>query len=152
MALASGTACASSSSVPVTSELQEERVDSSKGATSCSASTQPEEEEEELMGVIEQRPEFPGGQAALLTFVKENLCYPEEAKQKGIKGRVLVTFVIGSDGSISDVKVMRSVHPLLDAEAVCLVKSMPKWIPGKRMGRVLRARYTLPVFFKPTEE
>ena len=151
VALASGAACASNSSV--TSGLQEAYVDSSKGGTSCSASTQLENEEEDLMGVIvEQKPVFPGGDTALMAFVKENLRYPEEAKRKGIKGRVLVTFVIGSDGSISDVKVMRSVHPLLDAEAVRLVESMPKWIPGKQMDRVVRSRYTLPVFFKPTEE
>ena len=153
VALASGAACASNSSVPVPSDLQEEYVDSSKGTTSCSVPHQPENEDEEWMGcIVEEHPEFPGGMSALATYIKENLRYPEEAKQKGIKGRVVLSFVIGSDGSISDVKVMRSVHPLLDAEAVRLVESMPKWIPGKQMGKVIRTRYNLPVLFRLTEE
>ena len=101
-----------------------------------------------VFDVVEVMPQFPGGLAAMLKYIRENIKYPEQAMKKGIQGRVTVSFIIEKDGSISDVKPVRSVHPLLDKEAVRMVKSMPKWSPGKNNGKPVRVRYNLPVMFK----
>ncbi|MBP5458261.1 MAG: energy transducer TonB [Paludibacteraceae bacterium] len=140
VALASGAASAS--------ELQEERVDSSKETRSCPKSAQLEDHEDGDDYVITgalvlHRPKFPGGDAALMAFLKENIRYPEEAREKGIQGRVRVTFLVCRDGSIADVKIQQQVHPLLDAEAVRVVNLMPKWeYQGKE-----NARFSLPISF-----
>lgn len=98
--------------------------------------------------VVEQMPEFPGGESKIIDFVKENLVYPETAQELGIEGRVTLRFVINKDGSISDIRVMRGVDPVLDKEAIRLVKSMPKWIPGKQNGKEVPVEYTMPFTFK----
>ena len=97
---------------------------------------------------VEQMPSFPGGQSALINYLKSNIKYPVIAEENGIQGRVVVQFVIGKDGSISDVRVAKSVDPSLDKEAVRVVKNMPKWIPGKDKGQSVKVRYTLPVTFR----
>ena len=101
-----------------------------------------------VFDVVEVMPQFPGGQIAMLKYIMENIKYPEQAMKEGIQGRVAVRFIVEKDGSISDVKPILSVHPLLNKEAVRVVKSMPKWTPGKQNGKPVRVRFNLPVMFK----
>lgn len=109
---------------------------------------QPKEEETKIFEVVEQMPSFPGGDAALMAFLNKNIKYPVVAEENGIQGRVIATFVVERDGSITDVKVVKSVDPSLDKEAVRVLKSMPKWIPGKQNGSAVRVKYTVPVTFR----
>lgn len=104
-------------------------------------------EEEASDNHIIEGPSFPGGNEALKDYLSNNTQYPLEAKKKNIRGRVVVTFVVETDGSISDVKVAKSVEASLDNEAVRLVSSMPKWIPAKEGGKPIRQKWTLPVGF-----
>ena len=109
----------------------------------------PEEEEEVIFVVVETMPEFPGGQQALFKYLSENVKYPVIAQENGIQGRVICQFVVNKDGSIVDVEVVRSGgDPSLDKEAVRVIKSMPKWKPGKQRGKAVRVKYTVPVNFK----
>lgn len=101
-----------------------------------------------VFDVVEVMPQYPGGQIAMLKYIMENIKYPEQAMKEGIQGRVTVRFIVEKDGSISDVKPVLSVHPLLNKEAVRVVKSMPKWSPGKHNGKPVRVRFNLPVMFK----
>ena len=101
-----------------------------------------------VFDVVEVMPQFPGGQIAMLQYIMKNIKYPEQAMKEGIQGRVAVRFIVEKDGSISDVKPILSVHPLLNKEAVRVVKSMPKWTPGKHNGKPVRVRFNLPVMFK----
>lgn len=94
---------------------------------------------------VEQMPMFPGGQKALMEYLAANVRYPEETCAQG---RVVVTFVVEKDGSITDAKVVRSVHPALNKEALRVVNVMPKWIPGSQNGVRVRVRYTIPVSFR----
>ena len=107
-----------------------------------------EAEPEGAFDVVEQMPEFPGGAAGMMKFIAENVKYPEEAYSKGIDGRVLVQFIIEKDGSVTNVKVIKKVNDAIDAEAVRVVKAMPKWKPGKQNGREVRVKYTIPVSFR----
>ena len=84
----------------------------------------------------------------MLKYIMENMKYPEQAMKEGIQGRVAVRFIVEKDGSISDVKPILSVHPLLNKEAVRVVESMPKWTPGKQNGKPVRVRFNVPVMFK----
>ncbi len=111
----------------------------------------PEEEEEEevVFVVVESMPEFPGGQQALFKYLGDNVKYPVIAQENGIQGRVICQFVVNKDGSIVDIEVVRSGgDPSLDKEAVRVIKSMPKWKPGKQRGKPVRVKFTLPVNFK----
>ena len=108
----------------------------------------PKEEETKVFDVVEQMPEFPGGQAALLKWIGDNIKYPAIAEENGIQGRVVCTFVVERDGSVTDVQVARSIDPSLDKEAVRVLKKMPKWIPGRQNGSAVRVKYTVPVTFK----
>lgn len=101
-----------------------------------------------VFDIVEVMPQFPGGQIAMLQYLMKNIKYPEQAVKEGIQGRVTVRFIVEKDGSISDVKPVLSVHPLLNKEAVRVVKSMPKWTPGKQNGKPVRVRFNLPVMFK----
>lgn len=101
-----------------------------------------------VFDVVEVMPQFPGGQIAMMKYIMENMKYPEQAMKEGIQGRVAVRFIVEKDGSISDVKPILSVHPLLNKEAVRVVESMPKWTPGKQNGKPVRVRFNLPVMFK----
>lgn len=101
-----------------------------------------------VFDVVEVMPQYPGGQIAMMKYIMENMKYPKQAMKEGIQGRVAVSFIVEKDGSISDVKPILSVHPLLNKEAVRVVKSMPKWTPGKQNGKPVRVRYNLPVMFK----
>ncbi len=108
----------------------------------------PKEEENKVFDVVEQMPSFPGGNAAMMNYLSQNIKYPVIAEENGIQGRVIVQFVVGKDGHISDVRVAKSVDPSLDKEAVRVVRSMPRWIPGKQNGQAVTVRYTLPVTFR----
>ena len=112
------------------------------------ADEKPKEEETKVFDVVEQMPEFPGGQAALLKWISDNIKYPAIAEENGIQGRVVCTFVVERDGSVTDVQVARSIDPSLDKEAVRVLKKMPKWIPGKQNGSAVRVKYTVPVTFR----
>lgn len=97
--------------------------------------------------LVEDMPDFPGGQNALRNFIAVTIRYPIEAQEKGIQGKVLVQYIIEPDGSISNVKIAKGVHPILDAEAIRVVKHMPKWIPGRLKDKPVRVSYTVPVNF-----
>lgn len=112
------------------------------------AQPEPKEEETKVFDVVEQMPQFPGGQAALLEYLSKNVKYPVVAEENGVQGRVIVTFVVERDGSITDVKVVKSVDASLDKEAKRVVASMPHWIPGKQNGSAVRVKYTVPVTFR----
>ncbi len=110
----------------------------------------PKVEEEQPMNIamVEQKPEFNGGEAAMYKWLSDNIVYPSAASEEGVQGRVVVEFVVGKDGSITNVRVVRPRHPALDKEAVRVVKAMPKWIPGRNNGQPVKVTYTLPVTFK----
>ncbi len=108
----------------------------------------PKEEETKVFDVVEQMPSFPGGPSALMQYLSSNIKYPVVAEENGVQGRVVCTFVVERDGSITDVRVIRSVDPSLDKEAVRVVKGMPRWIPGKQNGSAVRVKYTVPVTFR----
>ena len=110
--------------------------------------TQEEGDEGEVFEVVEQNPSFPGGNDALMKWLSKNLKYPASAQDNGIQGRVMVQFVVNKDGSIVDPKVVRSIDPALDKEALRVVSAMPKWQPGKQRGKTVRVRFTLPVLFR----
>ena len=108
----------------------------------------PKEEETKVFDVVEQMPSFPGGQAALMSYLSNNIKYPQIAMENGVQGRVVCTFVVERDGSITDIRVVRGVDPSLDKEAIRVLKSMPHWIPGKQNGSAVRVKFTVPVTFK----
>ncbi len=107
-----------------------------------------EKVEEKIFEIVESPPSFPGGDQAMYKFISENLNYPTIAEENGISGRVICQFVVGKDGSIQDVKVVRGQDRSLDAEAIRVIKSMPKWIPGKQAGKTVKVKYTLPIMFQ----
>ena len=108
----------------------------------------PKEEENKVFDVVEQMPSYPGGNGALMQYLSSHIKYPVIAEENGIQGRVICTFVVERDGSITDVRIAKSVYPSLDKEAMRVVSSMPKWIPGKQNGSAVRVKYTLPVTFR----
>ena len=101
-----------------------------------------------IFDVVEERPSFPGGDAALTQWLSSNIKYPVIAAENGIQGRVVVQFVISKTGVIRDVKVLRGVEPSLDKEAVRVIRSMPRWTPGKQNNTPVNVRYTLPITFR----
>ena len=104
-------------------------------------------QEDSPFDVVEQMPQFSGGMKALMDYLSTNISYPKEAHKKEIQGRVLVRFVVEKEGSISNAEVVKSVDPLLDAEALRVISSMPNWIPGKQNGKAVRVKYTIPITF-----
>ena len=102
-----------------------------------------------VFDVVEEMPSFPGGMAALMKYIKDNLRYPEICWEGAAMGRVNVVFIVNEDGSLSDVKVIRSIIPELDKEAIRVVKSMPKWNPAKQNGKAVKMKYVVPVNFRP---
>lgn len=102
---------------------------------------------QQVFDVVEQMPEYPGGMQALFEYLSQNLKYPEDAKQQKVEGRVIAIFVVETDGSISNVEVVKPVFPSLDAEAVRVLSDMPKWKPGMQSGKVVRVKYTVPINF-----
>ena len=107
-----------------------------------------EVQEQEIFQIVEEMPSYPGGEQKLMEYVAKNIKYPQIARETGIQGRVFVGFVVEPDGSVSNVKVLRGIGGGCDEEAVRVVKSMPKWKPGKQRGKAVRVSYMLPVNFK----
>ena len=107
-----------------------------------------DKEQEEVYENVEEMAEFPGGEQALYMFLASNLRYPSDAQEQGAQGKVICQFVIEKNGSIKEVSVLKSIHPSLDKEAVRILKSMPKWKPGKQGGKPVRVRFTLPISFR----
>ena len=106
------------------------------------------ETDNDAFNVVEQMPEFPGGSIELMKFLSENIKYPEAASKAGTQGRVIAQFIVEADGSISNVKVLKNVSDEIDAEAVRVIKAMPKWKPGMQKGQPVRVKYTIPVTFR----
>lgn len=121
---------------------------SEDGSVSVESITKKPAEEGEIFQVVEEQPMFPGGMEEMMKFLQQNIKYPKEAQEQGKQGRVIVQFVVNKDGSISNDSIVRSVDPLLDAEALRVVRSMPNWTPGKQRGKEVRVRFTLPVSFR----
>lgn len=107
-----------------------------------------EAEDTQVFFIVEDMPEFPGGEAALRQFIANSIKYPVIAQENGIQGRVYVTFVVDADGSVSDPKIARGVDPSLDKEALRVVSMLPKWKPGKQRGKPVRVSYTVPINFQ----
>ena len=104
--------------------------------------------EQEIFQIVEEMPSFPGGEGKLMEYVAKNIKYPQIARETGIQGRVFVGFVVEPDGSISNVKLLRGIGGGCDEEAMRVIKSLPKWKPGKQRGKAVRVSYQIPVFFK----
>ena len=115
--------------------------------TASAQKTVVSQSKQNVYDAVEQMPEFPGGMLAMIEYLQNNLKYPKDAIKQQVGGRVMVMFVVETDGSLSNVRVARKVFHSLDTEAVRVVKSMPKWKPGKEKGRLVRVNYTLPVVF-----
>ena len=103
---------------------------------------------DDVFVVVEEQPQFPGGTQAMMKFLGENIIYPAEAHKNGIQGRVIVNFVVNKDGSLSDINIVRGQDPLLDAEAMRVISTMPNWKPGMQRGEAVNVRYTLPIVFR----
>ncbi len=109
-----------------------------------------EEEEEEdapVFFIVEDMPEFPGGETELRKYIAQSVKYPVIAQENGIQGRVYISFVVSKKGEVTDVKVARGVDPNLDKEAIRVVQAMPKWKPGKQRGKAVKVSYTVPINF-----
>lgn len=138
---------------PVTrNSVQSQNISSSQSQSNVSsfnAGAKPEPvKTDAVFDVVEEMPSFPGGASGLMAYLGQNIKYPVVAEENGIQGRVIVTFVVERDGSITDVKVVKSVDPSLDKEAVRVIKIMPRWKPGKQNGAAVRVKYTTPVTFR----
>ena len=107
---------------------------------------------EEIFVVVEDQPQFTGGTKALMQYLRDNIKYPKESHEKKIEGRVIVNFVVNTDGSISDVSVIRGIDPMLDAEAMRVISEMPNWKPGMQRGEAVRVRFTLPIVYRLRDE
>ena len=105
------------------------------------------DQKEDPFTVVEDMPAFPGGMEAMIQFISSNIKYPADAKKQKVDGRVLVNFVVEKDGSITEVKVIKPTFPSLDAEAVRVVKAMPKWKPGYQNGQAVRVQFAMPINF-----
>jgi len=110
------------------------------------------DKDDEVLVIVDVHPKYPGGDEARLLFIRENIKYPKEAKDKGIQGTVYVNFIVEKDGSISNVNVARGVNKLLDDEAVRVTKLMPKWTPGKQKGEVVRVSFNMPIRFTLSDD
>lgn len=107
-------------------------------------------QQEETYEIVEEMPEFPGGVSNMNEFLSNSIIYPKYAVDNNIEGRVVLEFVVNIDGTLTDIKIKRSVHKSLDNEALRVVKSMPKWKPGKNDGKLVRVKYILPIGFNLT--
>lgn len=107
-----------------------------------------EPQEDALFQVVEKTPEFPGGTAALMKYLKDNIQYPSVCRENNIQGRVLLSFVVNKDGSIVDIEVVRGINPYLDKEAARVISTMPRWQPGEQRGKTVRVKFSLPVNFR----
>ncbi len=104
--------------------------------------------DDKLYDVVEVMPEYPGGMVAMMRFLQDNVQYPFKAAKQNINGRVVVQFIVEKDGRVGHAKIARSVHPLLDEEALRVVRLMPKWTPGKQKGKPVRVKFNIPITFR----
>ena len=109
--------------------------------------TEKEAEETQVFYIVEEMPEFPGGELALRKFISNAIKYPVVAQENGVQGKVYVSFVVGKDGLVTDAKVVRGVDPALDKEAIRVVNSLPAWKPGKQRGKPVRVGFSVPISF-----
>jgi protein TonB len=131
------------------SEITETPYEESSEESNDSIADEPSTiDEDKVFDVVDIMPQFPGGGSALIEYLALSVKYPVVAEENGIQGRVVCTVVIEKDGSVNEVKVVRSVDPSLDKEAIRVLRSMPRWIPGENNGMPCRVKYTLPVTFK----
>lgn len=112
------------------------------------AKEEEEEEEAQVFFIVEDMPEFPGGEMALRTYIANAIKYPVIAQENGIQGKVYVTFVVGKDGSVTNATIARGVDPSIDKEALRVINSLPKWKPGKQRGKPVNVSYTVPINFQ----
>ena len=118
------------------------------GLTTVSAQkTVVAQKNQKVFDVVEQMPEYPGGIQALFEYLSQNVKYPVDAEKQKVEGRVIATFVVETDGSISSIEVVKPAFPSLDAEAIRVLSGMPKWTPGKQSGKEVRVKYTVPINF-----
>lgn len=118
------------------------------GLTTVSAQkTVVAQKNQKVFDVVEQMPEYPGGIQALFEYLSQNVKYPADAENQKVEGRVIATFVVETDGSISSIEVVKPAFPSLDAEAIRVLSGMPKWTPGKQSGKEVRVKYTVPINF-----
>ena len=110
--------------------------------------TKAPEVEEKPFTMVEQMPQFPGGDRELLSFIAKNLRYPTVSQENGIQGKVIIRFVVSTTGDVKEITVLRSLDPYCDKEAIRVIRSLPKWIPGKQNGRNVPVYYTVPITFK----
>ncbi len=106
------------------------------------------EEEAQVFFIVENMPEFPGGDVELRKHIAQNIQYPEIAKENGIQGRVFIQFVVNQKGEVEQVKVVRGVDPSLDKEAIRVIQNLPKWTPGSQRGKPVRVSFTVPINFQ----
>lgn len=132
--------------LPIIKIIKKEGMDNNNN-TINSPNTEPSEDNR-VFEVVEQMPSFPGGQSALFEWLSTNTKRPEESVKTKTQGRVIVTFTVECDGSITNPRIWKSVSPDLDEEAIRLIESMPHWIPGRQNGQTVRVKYTLPVSFR----
>ena len=131
-------------------EIEDSEATDKTAITAVMQVAAPKEEENEdtpVFFIVEEMPEFPGGQLALRNFIAQSVKYPVIAQENGIQGKVFVNFVVAKDGTITQAKIFRGVDPSLDKEALRVVNSLPKWKPGKQGGKAVRVSYTVPINF-----
>ncbi|MBV5315496.1 MAG: energy transducer TonB [Prolixibacteraceae bacterium] len=131
-------------------EIEDSEADDKTAITAVMQVTEEKEEEKEdtpVFFIVEEMPDFPGGQLALRKFIAQAIKYPVIAQENGIQGKVFVNFVVAKDGTVTGAKIARGVDPSLDKEALRVVNSLPKWKPGKQGGKPVRVSYTVPINF-----
>ena len=149
VAIIRGTAPIIKKDTPSEEPKQEKNTNESKTAIIQPAVVSDSTESSKIFGAaIEEMASFPGGSAALMQYIAKNLRYPNIQGDCNIQGRVIVGFTVNEDGTLSDIKVMKSISPAFDEEAIRVVKSMPKWIPAKQNGKAVKTKYTVPVTFR----
>jgi protein TonB len=129
-------------------EIEDTEADASTAVQIVEIEEEAEEEEAQVFFIVENMPEFPGGDLELRKYINQNVQYPEIAKENGIQGRVFVQFVVNQKGEIEQVKVVRGVDPSLDKEAIRVIQSLPKWKPGSQRGKPVRVSFTVPINYQ----
>jgi len=133
-------------SVSVAAQVDTEEV--KDGVVITEQAPLPEEAEGVVFTIVEQMPQYPGGQDGMMRYLGSNIKYPEEASEAGIEGVVYVTFVVEKDGAVGEARVLRGIGAGCDEEAVRVVRAMPKWEPGMQRGKPVRVQYNLPIRYK----
>lgn len=137
-----------------TSEEVNQAIVTTPGTGTTTVATGPvgpvveEVDENQIYDIVEENPRFPGGEEACMKWLSDNIKYPPICVEQGIQGRVYAQFVVNKDGSIVDIKIVRSPDPYLSKEAERVLKMMPKWSPGKQRGKPVRVKFSLPVMFR----